>query len=201
MARPGAGDPRRGSARASLRLNGASDGSARTAGGPSRRHPWETTRLAFFSRLARAYLPASGEVSAQDAVAGDAWFARGLLAQGPPIARIVAWDEGYDEGALRALEASAPRGIAFRRTPALQSALAEPFVSRRAFDVELLGRLLAGAPGVPPESVEGIRELPLLRWRHRAGSKIGLRNAWTIARELIAVSRDLRAHRQGRGAG
>jgi len=37
----------------------------------------------------------------------------------------------------------------FRRSPALAAALAEPFISRWCFDVELLGRLLAG-DGDPP---------------------------------------------------
>jgi len=83
--------------------------------GLARRHPWETTRLAFFSRVARLHLPTSGSVSVLDVGAGDAWFAREFLAQGPPVARVVAWDEGYDEETLRALEASAPPGIAFRR--------------------------------------------------------------------------------------
>src|SRR4051812_8571535 len=38
----------------------------------------------------------------------------------------------------------------FRRTSQLRAALTEPFISRWGFDVELLGRLLAGTPDVPP---------------------------------------------------
>jgi len=62
--------------------------------------------------------------------------------------------------------------------------------------VELLGRLLIGSPDAPPLPVGQIRELPLLLWRHRAGSKIGLRHAFAIFRELVAVSRDLSARRR-----
>ena len=84
----------------------------------------------------------------------------------------------------------------FRRTRALEVALAEPFLSRWCFDVELLGRLLIGAPGAAPLPIEAIRELPLARWRHREGSKIGMRHAFAVLRELAAVSRDISARRQ-----
>jgi hypothetical protein len=84
----------------------------------------------------------------------------------------------------------------FRRTPALERALAEPFVSRWCFDVELLGRLLIGEPGVEPLPLDGIRELPLARWRHRAGSKIGIRHGPGILRELVVVSWDLSGRRR-----
>src|SRR5262245_8983512 len=40
----------------------------------------------------------------------------------------------------------------FRDTPALRAALAGPFSSRWAFDVELLGRLRRGDPGLPEEA-------------------------------------------------
>ena len=37
----------------------------------------------------------------------------------------------------------------FRCAPALAAALRDPFLSRWVFDVELLGRLLTGAPDAP----------------------------------------------------
>lgn len=61
----------------------------------------------------------------------------------------------------------------FRPTPALASALEQPFTSRWAFDVELLGRLLRPGAGVPPVAVERIREEPLLLWSDVPGSKLG----------------------------
>jgi dolichyl-phosphate beta-glucosyltransferase len=52
----------------------------------------------------------------------------------------------------------------FRRTATLQHALAQPFRSRWVFDVELLSRLLVGAPGLPGITVEHIHEEPLECW-------------------------------------
>jgi glycosyltransferase involved in cell wall biosynthesis len=60
----------------------------------------------------------------------------------------------------------------FRRTPALVAALAQPFTSHWAFDVELIGRLLHPPIGVLPIAVEHIREEPLLAWTDVPGSKL-----------------------------
>jgi glycosyltransferase involved in cell wall biosynthesis len=60
----------------------------------------------------------------------------------------------------------------FRRSPALEAALSEPFTSRWAFDVELIGRLMIGKPGVPGLPMSAIKEVPLLQWTHVAGSKL-----------------------------
>lgn len=55
----------------------------------------------------------------------------------------------------------------FRATPALAEAIARPFRSRWAFDVELLGRLLdAGVPAA------AFAEVPLGRWVDVGGSKL-----------------------------
>jgi dolichyl-phosphate beta-glucosyltransferase len=60
----------------------------------------------------------------------------------------------------------------FRRTPALAAALAQPFRSRWAFDVELIARLLHPSAGISPIAVENIREEPLLAWADVPGSKL-----------------------------
>jgi len=60
----------------------------------------------------------------------------------------------------------------FRASPALDAAIAEGFTSRWAFDVELLGRLMIGKPGVPGLPLDVIKEVPLLQWTHVAGSKL-----------------------------
>jgi dolichyl-phosphate beta-glucosyltransferase len=60
----------------------------------------------------------------------------------------------------------------FLRTPALASALAEPFTSRWAFDVELLGRLVHTPAGIAPVDVARIREEPLQVWTDVRGSKL-----------------------------
>ena len=60
----------------------------------------------------------------------------------------------------------------FRRTEALTAALAEPFHSRWAFDVELLQRLIRPPSGVAPITVDRIREEPLMTWTDIPGSNL-----------------------------
>jgi glycosyltransferase involved in cell wall biosynthesis len=60
----------------------------------------------------------------------------------------------------------------FRVTPALEAALRVPFRTRWIFDVELLARLLDGAPGTPPLDPSAFREVPLRTWRDVHGSKL-----------------------------
>ena len=62
----------------------------------------------------------------------------------------------------------------FRAGPALADALATPFLSRWAFDVEFLGRLLIGTPAVPPLPLNAIVEVPLPVWHDVKGSKLRL---------------------------
>jgi glycosyltransferase involved in cell wall biosynthesis len=56
---------------------------------------------------------------------------------------------------------------AFRASPALAAALSEPFHARWAFDVELIGRLLAAGL-----TVDDFIEVPLRRWVDVAGSRL-----------------------------
>jgi len=60
----------------------------------------------------------------------------------------------------------------FRATPALSVALSQPFISRWAFDIELLGRLLAGGEGATPLPLKAIVEVPLDTWHDVKGSKL-----------------------------
>ncbi len=85
---------------------------------------------------------------------------------------------------------------AFRNTPALVAALSEPFVSRWAFDVELLGRLIAGAPGVAPIPAHELVEYPLQTWHDIAGSKLTLAASFTSLLQLFRIGRDLAARRR-----
>jgi glycosyltransferase involved in cell wall biosynthesis len=85
----------------------------------------------------------------------------------------------------------------FRRTPALEAALVEPFVTRWCFDVELLGRLLIGTPDVAGLPLTSIRELPLRAWRDVPGSKLrGLRDLPRVVWELLRIGLDLAARRR-----
>lgn len=84
----------------------------------------------------------------------------------------------------------------FRDVPALRAALAEPFASRWVFDVELIGRLLTGAPGAPPLSREDFVEVPLQRWRDVAGSKLRPTAMLRSGLELVAIGGVLRRKRR-----
>lgn len=77
----------------------------------------------------------------------------------------------------------------FRDTPALRSALAERFIGRWCFDVELIGRLAA------PDGPQGFLEVPLHEWRDVRGSKLGLGASFRSTLELLAVRRALRRYR------
>jgi hypothetical protein len=79
----------------------------------------------------------------------------------------------------------------FRDGPALRNALAEPFTSRWAFDVELLGRLVIGLGGA-----DGIVEVPLHEWRDVAGSKLGVGGMARAAVDLAQVAARLAARRK-----
>jgi glycosyltransferase involved in cell wall biosynthesis len=85
---------------------------------------------------------------------------------------------------------------AFRRGPALQAALATPFASRWAFDVELIGRLLAGAPGAPGLGLDAFVEMPLLRWEDVAGSKVRLKDFPRMGTDLVRIWLNLRLRRR-----
>lgn len=60
----------------------------------------------------------------------------------------------------------------FLAGPALSAALAKPFASAWAFDVELLGRLIAPLRPLPAGSASPIREVPLRAWMDRGRSKV-----------------------------
>lgn len=81
----------------------------------------------------------------------------------------------------------------FRSTPALTSALQRPFMSRWAFDIELLARLTSGPS---PISQGGIIEEPLLVWRDVADSKLGLGQMANAALDLGKIAWSLRGLRR-----
>jgi dolichyl-phosphate beta-glucosyltransferase len=83
----------------------------------------------------------------------------------------------------------------FRVTPALADAVKEPFLSRWAFDVELLGRLLIGSASVPPIEVGSVWEEPLRAWRDVKGSKLDPRQMGKALFDLARIDRDLSRRR------
>jgi glycosyltransferase involved in cell wall biosynthesis len=78
----------------------------------------------------------------------------------------------------------------FRASGVLRDALADPFVSRWAFDVELLGRLM----------IEGanVVEVPLERWIDVPGSKLRPTAMFRAAADLVRIERDLERRRRRR---
>ena len=74
----------------------------------------------------------------------------------------------------------------FRSIPETRAAFGRPFVSRWAFDVELLGRLLIGGHGAAPLPLARMREVPLDEWVHVSGSKL---DATHMARALVDLAR------------
>ena len=84
----------------------------------------------------------------------------------------------------------------FRVNDTLVAALAEPFRSSWAFDVELLDRLLHGDGRAPGLAVTSFVELPLAAWRDVTGSKMRLGPAFAALFDLVPIAR--RRARRGR---
>ena len=84
----------------------------------------------------------------------------------------------------------------FRAGAALSGALSTAFLSRWAFDVELLGRLLIGTPQVPALPLAAIVEVPLPVWHDVKGSKLGVTGMAQTLRDLILVANDLAGRRR-----
>lgn len=86
----------------------------------------------------------------------------------------------------------------FRTGPALALAISDPFADAWGFDAELLGRLLVGRPPVGPVAPTAIGEVPLERWTHVPGSKLGGWAASMALIDLVHLRRRLRRwHRTG----
>ena len=84
----------------------------------------------------------------------------------------------------------------FRRSPGLEAALRDPFLSRWSFDVELLGRLLVGDAAVPAIAEAQILEVPLRQWRDVPGSKLRFTAMAGALKELAEIAGDLARRRR-----
>jgi dolichyl-phosphate beta-glucosyltransferase len=80
---------------------------------------------------------------------------------------------------------------AFVRSRALEAALAEPFLSRWAFDVELLGRLAVGEPDVRGVAEDEFVEVPLRRWHDIPGYHWRFHDLAKMGLDLLRIQRDL----------
>ena len=87
----------------------------------------------------------------------------------------------------------------FRASHALDDALARPFASRWAFDVELIGRLLVGNDRSPGLEVEDFVEVPLHEWTDVPGSKLRPTAFARVAADLVRIEIELASMRARRG--
>ncbi|MEO7112933.1 MAG: glycosyltransferase [Polyangiaceae bacterium] len=84
----------------------------------------------------------------------------------------------------------------FLNGPTLKAALAEPFLTRWIFDIELIGRLLTGSADAPPLTLADFVELPLQEWADVGGSKLSAMMAARVWVDLGRVAADLEARRK-----
>jgi len=84
---------------------------------------------------------------------------------------------------------------AFRTSDLLAAVLEEPFHARWAFDVELIGRLVGGAPGIPGLTAADLLEMPLRTWTDVPDSKLRLAQFHRLGIELIRIHRALARRR------
>ena len=80
----------------------------------------------------------------------------------------------------------------FRVTPHLMAVLAEPFLSRWIFDVEILARYVGRYEAEGVEIAQRVVELPLRTWTDVAGSKVGIDDAARAFVELARIGRRYR---------
>jgi dolichyl-phosphate beta-glucosyltransferase len=86
----------------------------------------------------------------------------------------------------------------FRDVPALRAAIADPFTSRWAFDVELIARLLAPASSdVPRLDITDFEEVPLRTWMHKHGSNLGAGGVVRTFYDLVRIAARQRALARG----
>ncbi len=76
----------------------------------------------------------------------------------------------------------------FRVNPALDAALAEPFTTGWAFDVELLGRLMGRWGAGPRVEDDDILEIPVRAWREGGRTRTSLRDVLGGLWSLIVLS-------------
>lgn len=80
----------------------------------------------------------------------------------------------------------------FRNGPVLRRMLADPFVSRWLFDVELLARLRREVNASDQPFDRSVIELPLMSWRDVAGSSVRPRDFGRAAKDLYRIARKYR---------
>lgn len=80
----------------------------------------------------------------------------------------------------------------FRSTPSLEASLRDPFQSRWAFDVELIGRLFLGVHGTPRVPLIQWKEIPLTAWEDKKASKIRPLDYVRVLFDLLRIGRTMK---------
>lgn len=75
----------------------------------------------------------------------------------------------------------------FKNTPHLKFVLQQPFISRWAFDVELIGRLIKCDDMNSCLKESDFAEIPLRKWEDIGGSKIGFLNMINMGLDLFKI--------------
>lgn len=83
---------------------------------PSTRHPWETVRARFFSRVLADPLPSGGPVNVLDVGAGDGFVGGQLLDALPVGSSVTCFDSEYSDEHIAVLRDDARRGMRFHRS-------------------------------------------------------------------------------------
>lgn len=84
----------------------------------------------------------------------------------------------------------------FRVTPLFKKALSEPFFSRWAFDVELLGRLFIGYQKIGRLEIDKIHEYALSRWHDPGNSRLSPLWMLRTTAELFFIHQKFQKQRQ-----
>lgn len=77
----------------------------------------------------------------------------------------------------------------FRVTPVLSQILADPFLSRWIFDVEIIARLICAVDGDRSKVEQAVFEFPLMQWDDVAGSKLHPLDFFKAFGEIITIWR------------
>ncbi len=86
----------------------------------------------------------------------------------------------------------------FRVSPMMRGVLDDPFASRWAFDVELIGRIIQDMDGAAHGAASPVKEVPLRNWRDRGRSKIRPAAMIVAFLSLLRINHPLRSRRRAK---
>jgi hypothetical protein len=81
----------------------------------------------------------------------------------------------------------------FRAKPNLPQVLAEPFLSKWVFDIEILARYIALCGNDPARVEQMIYEFPLQKWTDVEGSKVRPKDFFVALSDVIRIRRKYRS--------